>query len=156
MLQFTGVWLALATFLGIWWGHVGVRWLEARSPSIWPPLGLLATAGIALNIFSLFAPNVATSGVLSIVGITLIWDAFEMYRQQNRVRKGHAPANPDNPRHAAILANGQGITEDLLDREPQGFPVASTATAKSSGPAPNPNAVPALKQREYGYGEVEA
>ncbi|NJK78839.1 MAG: DUF4491 family protein [Chloroflexaceae bacterium] len=133
MLQFAGFWMGLATFVGIWWGHVGVRWLEAHSRNIWPPIIVLAVAGILLNVFSVMVPALGIwsnpdviltlSGVASIIGITLMWDAFEMYRQQNRVKKGHAPVNPNNPRHAAYLAAGIGTTEDLLDREPQGFPV---------------------------------
>lgn len=145
MVQLAGFWMALVTFLGIWWGHVGVRWLEARSPNIWPPMIALLTAGIAFNIYSLFAPNLTLAGVSSIIGITLMWDALEMYRQQKRVLKGHAPANPNNPRHAAYLAAGHGTTENLLDREPQGFPM--------------PQAMPRLSQAkkgQYEYAEVEA
>ncbi len=127
MLQFAGFWMAMVTFLGIWWGHVGVRWLEAHSPNIWPPIVVLALSGVALNGFSLFAPNLTLAGVSSILGITLMWDALEMYRQQQRVLKKHAPANPDNPRHAAYLAAGKAITEDLLDREPQGTPDVPSA-----------------------------
>lgn len=122
MLQFAGFWMAMVTFLGIWCGHVGVRWLEAHSPNIWPPIVVLASSGVALNVFSLFAPNLTLAGVSSIIGITLMWDALEVYRQQRRVLKKHAPANPDNPRHAAYLAAGKAITEDLLNREPQGAP----------------------------------
>ncbi|EFO80229.1 hypothetical protein OSCT_1926 [Oscillochloris trichoides DG-6] len=127
MLQLTGLWMAVATFLGIWWGHVGVRWLEAHSADIRPPALILIVIGIALQIVSLFASNLTLSGVSSIVGITLLWDAFELYRQQKRVIKGHAPANPNNPRHAAYLAaaNSHATTEDLLDREPSD-PTAQT------------------------------
>jgi hypothetical protein len=152
MLQFAGFWMALTTFLGIWWGHVGVRWIEARSPGILPPIIILTLSGLALNIYSLFAPGLIVSGVTSIFGITLLWDAFEVYRQQKRVLKGHSPANPKNPRHAAILAAGKGITEDLLDREPQGKPV--TYDSAISQPVKSPVLQP-LKQREYGYEEVE-
>lgn len=119
MLQFTGFWMAVATFLGIWWGHVGVRWLEAHSRNIRLPMVILVAGGIGLNILSLFAPNLTLAGVSSIIGITLIWDGFELYRQEKRVLKGHAPANPHNPRHAAFLAAGKGTTEDLLDRDPR-------------------------------------
>lgn len=145
MLEFTGFWMALVTFLSIWCGHVGVRWLEARSPNIRPPIIILLVSGIALNGYALFAPNLTLSGVSSIIGITLMWDALEMYRQQGRVLKGHAPANPNNPRHAAYLAAGKAITEDLLDREPQGSPVEQPTAARAQG-------APAYKQ----YREVEA
>lgn len=120
MLQLAGLWMAIATFLGIWWGHVGVRWLEAHSADIRPPAAALIGIGLGLNLYSLFAPSLTLGGVSSIIGITLLWDAFELYRQQKRVIKGHAPANPANPRHAAYLAAPQShaTTHDLLKREP--------------------------------------
>lgn len=128
MLQLAGLWMALATFLGIWWGHVGVRWLEAHSPRIGPPAAVLIAAGLGLNLYSLFAPSLTVAGVASIAGITLLWDAFELFRQQQRVKKGHAPANPANPRHAAYLAGGPPVTtEDALDREPTGRPLKLAA-----------------------------
>lgn len=133
MLQLAGFWMALATFLSIWWGHVGVRWLEAHSTNIVPPALALVLGGIALNTYSLFAPNLTVAGVSSIIGITLLWDALELVRQTQRIRKRHAPANPANPRHAALLAAGIATTDDLLKREPEGrpvgrsqYPVAST------------------------------
>jgi hypothetical protein len=118
--------MALASFLGIWWGHVGVRWLEAHSERIGPPAALLVVLGLGLNGYALMTPNLTVSGVCSIIGITLLWDAFELFRQQRRVQKGHAPANPANPRHAVYLAaGGAATTVDLLDREPQGRPLAA-------------------------------
>lgn len=118
MLQTSGLWLALATFLSIWWGHVGVRWLEAKSADIRPPMVALIIAGLILNLAALFAPNVTIGGVCSVVGIALWWDAFELVRQDRRVRHGHAPANPNNPRHARYLAEGKATLHDPLDREP--------------------------------------
>jgi hypothetical protein len=128
--------MALATFLGIWWGHVGVRWLEARSPRVGPPAALLIVLGLGLNLYSLFAPSLTVAGVCSIVGITLLWDAFELHRQQKRVQHGHAPANPANPRHAAYLAAGGPVTtEDLLDREPTGRPLEASHSEQASAAA---------------------
>ncbi len=130
MVQLAGFWMALATFLGIWWGHVGVRWLEAHSVRIGPPAVLLTLAGLGLNVYALFAPNLTLAGVSSIVGVTLLWDAFELFRQARRVRKGHAPANPANPRHAAYLAaGGPATTANLLNREPTGRPVVAHRSA---------------------------
>jgi Domain of unknown function (DUF4491) len=134
MLQLAGFWMALATFLGIWWGHVGVRWLEAHSVRVGPPATLLVVVGLGLNLYALVAPSLTVAGVCSIIGITLMWDAFELYRQQRRVQKGHAPANPHNPRHAAYLATGAPVTTtDLLDREPMGSPIAGHGHGVPSG-----------------------
>jgi hypothetical protein len=133
-MQLAGFWMALATFLGIWWGHVGVRWLEARSPRVGPPAALLIIVGLGLNLYGLLAQSLTVAGICSIIGITLLWDAFELFRQQKRVQKGHAPANPANPRHAAYLAAGGPVTtEDLLDREPTGRPLEPHKDAQ--GPA---------------------
>ena len=119
MLQLAGLWMALATFLAIWWGHVGVRWLEANSVRVGPAATLLVAAGLGLNLYALNSASLTVAGVCSIIGITLLWDAFELYRQQKRVQKGHAPANPANTRHAAYLAaGGHATTHDLLKREP--------------------------------------
>ncbi len=141
MFQLAGLWMAIATFLGIWWGHVGVRWLEAHSVRVGPPAAVLSVLGIALNLYALVAPDLTLAGVSSIVGITLLWDAFELVRQAKRVRKGHAPANPANPRHAAYLAaGGPATTVDLLDREPSESPVGhghyegQTLPASHAGP----------------------
>lgn len=130
MVQLAGFWMALATFLGIWWGHVGVRWLERSVPRVGPPAFILTALGLGLNGYALVAPSLTLGGVASIIGITLLWDAYELFRQQRRVLKGHAPANPRNPRHAAYLAAGGPVTTvDLLDREPTGRPVHGAARA---------------------------
>jgi len=66
------------------------------------------------------------SAVCGILGITLLWDSLEFYRQQNRIRGGHAPANPHNPRHAHILAtHPTATTVDWLERNPRGIPYSS-------------------------------
>jgi hypothetical protein len=135
MLQLAGLWMATATFIGIWWGHVGVRWLEAHSADVRPPALVLIIAGLGLNLSSLLTPNLTVAGVCSIIGITLLWDAFELYRQQKRVIKGHAPANPANPRHAAYLAAPQShaTTVDLLKREPSDPTSGSIGSASNLG-----------------------
>jgi Domain of unknown function (DUF4491) len=136
MFEFAGIWMALATFLGIWWGHVGVRWLEAHSTDIRPPAAVLVICGLALNGYALVSPSLTVAGVCSIIGITLLWDAFELYRQVRRVLKGHAPANPANPRHAAYLAaGGLATTKDLLSREPTGSPLVEHGRAQGHGAA---------------------
>lgn len=133
MLQFAGFWMALATFLGIWWGHVGVRWLEAHSVRLGPPMAVLIILGLGLNTFSLFSDNLTAAGVASIIGITLLWDALELHRQAKRIAHGHAPANLSNPRHSQILATSPlATTEDLLNREPQGFPITAGVPHKEA------------------------
>ncbi|MCJ7432373.1 MAG: DUF4491 family protein, partial [Anaerolineales bacterium] len=75
--------------------------------------------GALIEAFSLTTVNRPLSTVFGITGITLLRDALEFTRQQRRIRNGHAPANPNNPRHARIVAepNSLATTHDLLKRE---------------------------------------
>lgn len=121
-----GLVAAAATFLAIWGGHVGVRKLEAISPALWLPIAVCALLGVALEAAALFSPSVYVSGALGIVGVTVLWDALEFVRQHKRVARGHAPANPANPRHANLLRQCPAATGvDYLDRDPVGRPVGA-------------------------------
>lgn len=94
---------AIVVFLGIWLGHVAVRNIEYLLPNLWLPFGLfLAGAGLLVWL-SLKAASTPGSAVLGVLGLLFFWDAVELLRQQKRVKIGHAPANPSNPRHAQIL-----------------------------------------------------
>jgi hypothetical protein len=120
-INFLGLAAAAATFFGVWFGHVIVRRIEYHSPDLRAPILAFLLAGILLEFSSLLAFTRTASVVLGILGITTLWDALELTRQQKRVRSGHAPANPNNPRHARILAEyPQATTIDRLDREPLG------------------------------------
>jgi hypothetical protein len=110
-----GVIAAFSAFLGIWLGHVAVRKIEFLSPTLWLPTAAFAVLGILLEYWSLITDHWSLNTTLGILGITFLWDALEFTRQQRRVCKGHAPANPRNPRHASILAkHPTATTVDLL------------------------------------------
>lgn len=121
-MNFIGVVAALTAFFSIWFGHVAVRKIEFISPTIWIPTAIFAALGFIVEFLSLSTANRSLSTALGILGITLLFDALEFTRQQRRIRKGHAPANPNNPRHAKILAdsNFHATTLALLKREPTG------------------------------------
>ena len=121
-----GLIAAVTAFLTIWVGHVAVRKIEAEAHDIKQPMFIAITLGLLTEYFSLSTSNLQLSIVLGILGITLLWDAFEIYRQQNRIKHGHAPANPNNPRHARILADYPAAnTVDWLNRNPRGKPYSS-------------------------------
>jgi hypothetical protein len=112
---------ATTAFLAIWLGHVSVRKIEFASATIWKPATVFAIFGIILEALSLSGVNRPLSVVFGITGITLLWDAFEFIRQQKRIIIGHAPANPNNPRHLKIMADHNSATTfDLLKRAPSG------------------------------------
>lgn len=123
-INWVGLAAAAAAFFGIWIGHVGVRKIEAVSTSLWPPTIGAVLLGLALEAGALSSSNQALSAALGILGMTALWDALEFWRQHHRIARGHAPANPANPRHARLLASGTGATRvDWLKREPVGRPV---------------------------------
>lgn len=125
-MNWIGVVAALTAFFSIWFGHVAVRKIESISPKIWIPSTIFVALGLVAEFLSLSTANRPWSTALGILGITLLWDAFELTRQQHRIIKGHAPANPHNPRHAKILEeHATATTRDFLKRDPVGYPVSS-------------------------------
>lgn len=125
-LQWIGLVAAASTFFGVWFGHVAVRKIEFRTEKLWIPIVATLALGLSLETWSLVTDHLLLSAATSILGITLLWDSFEFWRQQKRIIKGHASANPDNPRHTRILAeNPSATTLDLLNRDPVGRPVST-------------------------------
>jgi len=120
-MNFIGLAAALATFAGVWSGHVMVRRIEYRVTDIRVPAALFLLTGFVLEYLSIAASHILVSTVFGILGFTFLWDALEFFRQQRRVRTGHAPANPQNPRHARfLLDHASATTFDWLDRLPRG------------------------------------
>jgi len=130
-LNWIGLVAAAAAFFAIWFGHVGVRKIEAVSPTIWLPTLIALMLGVIMEAGALIVSDIYVSAALGIVGITVLWDALEFTRQQNRIKHGHAPANPNNLRHARLLAeNKSATTVNWLDREPTGERQNLTEQAK--------------------------
>lgn len=107
-----GIAAALAALAGIWFGHVAVRWIEFRTANLKLAAFLVVLLGLFLEIASLGAPTRWLSAGLGILGVTFLWDAVELFRQEKRVKRGHAPANPLNPRHQRILAEHPAATTE--------------------------------------------
>ncbi len=91
-LEWTGLVLSLTTVLTIGFGHVMVRKVNYAFGT--KPVPWVAALGIFVLAASVVPESTAVSGILGIVGITTLWDAIELVRQERRVLKGHAPKNP--------------------------------------------------------------
>ena len=125
-INFIGLVAAITTFLGVWLGHVSVRVIERNAKKLWLPILIDTTIGIILEAWSLLTNYRLLNTALGILGVTILWDALEFVRQEKRIKKGHAPANPSNPRHAQILVDYPSATTlDLLKREPIGRSVTN-------------------------------
>jgi len=120
-INLVGLAAACATFFGVWLGHVSVRKIERETVNLWIPALIAISLGIGLEIISFLTFSLPLSAFCGILGVTLFVDAREFFRQQKRVQHGHAPANPNNPRHARILSEFPNATTfDWLARDPRG------------------------------------
>lgn len=116
-----GMLAAMTTIISIWFGHVIVRRLEAKLVRASPTISICIFLGLLFEVGAILVDSNQNSTILGIIGITFLWDGIEFYRQQKRVKIGHAPANSKNPRHALLLAQYPSATTiDILDREPRG------------------------------------
>jgi hypothetical protein len=61
------------------------------------PAPFFLVLGLGFLGLSLLITDNLASAALGIVGMTTLWDAVEFIRQEERIRRGHAPANPDRP-----------------------------------------------------------
>jgi hypothetical protein len=94
-LQWAGLVLAALTFGTIGLGHVAVRKLNYRHGT--KPAPFFLVLGLAFLVVSLLLTSNLASAALGILGMTTLWDAVEFIRQEERIQRGHAPANPDRP-----------------------------------------------------------
>ena len=93
--NFTGIILAATVFITVAFGHVFVRktnYFFGTKPAI-----LVFAIGIAMFYYSTMVTSNLFSSVLGITAMTIIWDGIELFRQENRIRMGHAPENPNRP-----------------------------------------------------------
>ncbi|MBE0672718.1 MAG: DUF4491 family protein [Anaerolineales bacterium] len=130
-INFIGPAAAFATFLGVWLGHVSVRKIERETVHLWKPTLIALVLGAGFAAASFLTSSLPLSAICSILSVTLLWDALEIaVRQPKRIQHGHAPANPNNPRHARILAEyPDATTIDWLDRDPRGVPYSQAELA---------------------------
>jgi hypothetical protein len=94
-LQWAGLVLAALIFGTIGLGHVAVRKFNYRYGT--KPAPFFLVLGLAFLGLSLLVTSNLASAALGIVRMTTLWDAVEFVRQEERIRRGHAPANPDRP-----------------------------------------------------------
>ncbi len=61
----------------------------------WP---LFLIVGLALIVASLFVDSIVIASILGITGFSSLWSIHELIEQEERVRKGWFPSNPNKKR----------------------------------------------------------
>ncbi len=91
-MNFSGILIGLGAFLIIGILHPVVIKAEYYwGKRCWP---LFLVAGLASTTASLFVPVPAVSALCAVLGFSLFWGIGELFEQEDRVRKGWFPANP--------------------------------------------------------------
>jgi hypothetical protein len=92
-MNFSGILIGAAAFLiiGIFHPivvkseyHMGVR--------VWP---LFLIVGLTCVAATLFIKNATLAAIVGVFGFSSLWSIRELFEQEERVRKGWFPANPD-------------------------------------------------------------
>jgi hypothetical protein len=92
-MNFYGLALGVFTFLIIGVGHVIVVKAEYYfTKHVWPVFLMI---GLAAAIASLFVKNDLVSGTLGIASFVFLWSIHEVIEQEERVKKGWFPKNPN-------------------------------------------------------------
>ena len=94
-LQWAGPVLAVFTIATIAFGHTAVRKVNYLYGT--KPVPCVFAMGLVILFLSLHVTADLVSAILGIIGTTTLWDAYELIRQEERVRRGRAPVNPDRP-----------------------------------------------------------
>ena len=88
----TGILMGLFSALAIGLGYVWVIRLEYHVGA--HVCRAVAALGVAVVLASLFIPTFTFSAMAGIVGGTIVWEAGELPKQEQRVARGWFPANP--------------------------------------------------------------
>ncbi|MBQ6972367.1 MAG: DUF4491 family protein [Synergistaceae bacterium] len=93
MLNLSGIIIGVFAFVIIGIFHpVVIKCEYYFSAKVWP---VFLVAGGICGVISLFAGNDIVSGIFGILAFVLLWCIRELKQQEERVRKGWFPRNPN-------------------------------------------------------------
>lgn len=93
MMNWSGIILGVSAFMLIGVFHPIVIKAEYRwGKECW---WVFALAGLLFSVVSLFIDNIVWAAVLGVAGFSCFWSVLELFHQEERVKKGWFPANPD-------------------------------------------------------------
>ncbi len=92
-MNFAWVIIGLLTFIIIGVFHpIVIKTEYYFTKKAWP---VFAAAGVILLAGSLFIESVILGPVAAVTGFTCLWSIKELFEQEERVKKGWFPANPN-------------------------------------------------------------
>ncbi len=92
-MNFQGIIIGFATFVIIGVFHpIVIKGEYYFGKSIWP---LFLILGIILIGASLYIQKVAISAIVGVIGFSCLWSIQEIIEQEERVKKGWFPENPN-------------------------------------------------------------
>jgi hypothetical protein len=91
-LYFTGIFIAVSTFLTIGLWHPIVIKTEYRWGT--RPWVAYLVIGLGCIVAALFIANTLVSSVVGVFGASALWGIGELFAQKRRVEKGWFPMNP--------------------------------------------------------------
>ncbi len=92
-MNFQGLIIGVSTFLAIGIFHpIVIKSEYYIGKKIWP---LFLIVGIGLIISSIFIENITISSIIAVVGFSSLWSIHEIIEQEERVKKGWFPKNPN-------------------------------------------------------------
>jgi hypothetical protein len=96
-MNFEGIIIGLSSFLIIGLFHpVVIKSEYYIGRKIWPAF---LVAGIVLIVLSLFIDSFMISAIVGVTGFACLWSIHEVIEQEERVRKGWFPANPNKKKN---------------------------------------------------------
>lgn len=92
-MNFQGLVIGIAAFVIIGVFHpIVIKSEYYIGKKIWP---VFLIVGIMLVVVSLFVGNIIISAIIGIIGFSSLWSINEIFEQEERVKKGWFPANPN-------------------------------------------------------------
>lgn len=110
-MYWSGVVIGVIAFLLIGIFHpIVVKCEYYFSSKIWP---VFLVGGLVCCAASLRIPQIIPSAVLAVLGFTMLWSIGELKHQEERVRKGWFPQNPNRKKNSVSESVHSNTGEDL-------------------------------------------
>lgn len=92
-MNFQGIIIGITSFLIIGIFHpIVIKSEYFFGKKVWP---VFLIAGLIFITLSLFVESLTFSAIIGVIGFSCLWSIHEIIEQEERVKKGWFPANPD-------------------------------------------------------------